>query len=538
MIKKEKVIVSIISVLIIVIGFMLLFNRKKIENVLKNNKNISKIYENSEKKKNEKIFDIKLKDNKLKRILESLSPDKMEMVVSILKDGKLVDFINNPDIISYSENTDYNKAVENAKVIKGLKELALLSPELGKYFKEDLIKNNFDNNIKTIENRPEVIRIKDRITKLLPIKNSKDTFDQLSEENLIEISEILSKSPITVEFVEKKDMKKYDLEEIVEISKTLYKIGSVNPSLAIEIEEMLKGFDIRKAALYGDLYVQDEKYEKELKKEYEEKNYTFEDPFIRYNPYGRTPLAYGMKYEPSSDTELLKVTIMGIGGMPNFSYEKKYTSGDILPIVGLYPKSENIVLIEQLNPSDKKVIKSKKLKLKTIPVDDRLPAIYIEKRVPGSIQPGFNLASYNLKDEGLPFAFDSMGNIRYMLKAGKEMRKVKIEKEDSDVWEVKNDEDKFQLDILGKILGRIGRDDEDNTTSKNKKTKYLVRNNNILTVVSYRDETYPTALFSEYGLDSRDEIFKAIIFYDKNGADENIIEDGERVVLYEGDSEN
>ncbi|MGL4786046.1 MAG: aryl-sulfate sulfotransferase, partial [Cetobacterium sp.] len=193
--------------------------------------------------------------------------------------------------------------------------------------------------------------------------------------------------------------------------------------------------------------------------------------------------------------------------------------------------------IEQLNLNDKKVIKSKKLKLKTVAIDDKLPAIYIEKRVPGSIQPGFNLASYNLKDEGLPFTFDSMGNIRYILKTGKEMRKVKIEKEDSGVWEVKNDEDKFQLDILGKILGRIGRDDED-IASKNRKTKYLVRNNNMLTVVSYRDGAYPTALFSEYGLDSKDEIFKAIIFYDKNGADENIIEDGERVVLYEGDSES
>ena len=192
MIKKEKIIVSIISILIIVIGFMLLFNRKKIENILKSNKSISKIYENSEKKKNEKIFDIKLKDNKLKRILESLSPDKMEIAVLTLKDGKLVDFINNPDIKSYLENKEYNKALENSKVIKGLKDLILLSPELGKYFKEDLIKNNFENSIKTIENRPEVIKIKDRITKLLPIKNSKDTFDQLSEENLIVICEIFS----------------------------------------------------------------------------------------------------------------------------------------------------------------------------------------------------------------------------------------------------------------------------------------------------------------------------------------------------------
>ncbi|WP_418965742.1 hypothetical protein [Cetobacterium sp.] len=537
MIKREKIVVLLISAIVVATGFGLLFNKKKIENILKNNKSISKIYENSEKKKNERIFDTKLKDKNLKRILDGLSTDKMEIAVSILNNGNLVDFINNPNIESYIDNTDYAKALENAKVIKGLKELSLLSPDLGKYFKEDLIKNNFENTIKIVENRPEVIKIRERIIKLLPIKNSKDTFEQLSEENLMQISEILSKSPITVEFVEKKNLKKYDLEEVVEISKTLYEIGNVNPSLAIEIEEMLKGFDIRKAALYGDLYVQDEKYEKELKKEYDEKNYTFDEPFLRYNPYGRTPLAYGMKYEPSGESDLLRVTILGMGGMPNFSYEKKYSSGDILPIVGLYPKAENTVIIEQLNPVDKRVTKIKKLKLKTIPVDDKLPAIYVEKRVPGSIQPGFNMASYNLKDEGLPFTFDSMGNIRYILKTGKEMRKVKIAKEDAGVWEVKNDEDKFQLDILGKVLGRIGRDDEDET-SKNKKTKYLVRNNNILTVVSYRDGAYPTALFSEYGLDSKDEIFKAIIFYDKNGADENIIEDGERVILYEGDSEN
>lgn len=536
MLKKERFIVLFVSIIIIIVSIALLLNKKNIENILKSNQSLSKIYENNEKRKNEKIFDIKLKNNKLKKLLESLSFDKMDIAVSILQDGKLVDFLNNPDINSYIENIDYNRALENAKVIRELKELSLLSPDLSKYFRDELIKNNFENSIKTIENRPEVLKIKDRIIKLLPIKDSKKTFDQLSGDNLIEISEILSKSPITVEFVEKKDMKKYDLEQTVEISKTLYKIGNINPNLAIGINEMLSGFDIRKAALYGDLYVQDEKYEKEIKKEFEANKYTFNEPFLRYNPYGRTPLAYGLKYEVEKP-ELLKVTVLGMGGMPNFSYEKKYTPGELFPIVGLYPKAENTVVIENINPADKKVLKTKKLKLKTYPVDDRLPSIYVEKRIPGSIQPGFNLASYNLKDEGLPFAFDSMGNIRYILKTGKDMRKVKIEKEDSGVWEVKNDEDKFQLNILGKILGRIGRDDEDEAM-KNKKTKYLVRNNNVLTVVSYKDETYPSALFSEYGLDSKDEIFKAIIFYDKDGTDENIIEDGERVILYEGDSEN
>lgn len=537
MLKKEKIIVLLISAIIIITSLGLIMNKKKIEESIKNNKNLAELYQKNEKRKNEKIFYVKLKDDKLRRILANLSSDKMEIATSILKNGRLVDFINNPTVDLYLKNIDYSKALENSSVIKGLKDLSSLSPEIGKYFKEEVVQNNFDSFVKTIENRPEVIKIKDRITKLLPIKNSKSIFEQLSEESLIEISEMLSKSPNTIEFVEKKDLKKYNLEEVAQISKTLYKIGKINPMLAIEIYNMLEGFDIRKAALYGDLYVEDEKFEKQIRKEFENGSYTFETPYLKYNPYGRTPLAYGMKYGENEKVELLRVTVIGVGGMPNFSYEKKYFPGELFPIVGLYPKIENIVLLEQLNPSDKKVIKNKRLKLKTYAVDDRLPSIYIEKRVPSSIQPGFNLASYNLKDEGLPFAFDSMGNIRYILKTGKEMRKVKIEKEDSGVWEVKNDEDKFQLNILGKILGRIGRDDEDSAV-KNKKTKYLVRNNNVLTVVSYKDEVYPSALFSEYGLDSKDEVFKAIIFYDKDGADENIIDDGERVILYEGDSEN
>lgn len=51
MIKREKIVVLLISAIVVATGFGLLFNKKKIENILKNNKSISKIYENSEKKK-------------------------------------------------------------------------------------------------------------------------------------------------------------------------------------------------------------------------------------------------------------------------------------------------------------------------------------------------------------------------------------------------------------------------------------------------------------------------------------------------------
>ncbi|MGL4954664.1 MAG: aryl-sulfate sulfotransferase N-terminal domain-containing protein [Cetobacterium sp.] len=535
--KKEKILILIISLLLILISFGILSSRKEIEKKISNNQKISEIYIKNEKIKNQKIFTSKLKDDRIKLILENLSIDKMNIGISILKNQELVNFLNDKNIETYIEKTDYQKSIENVKVIKAIEELSLLSPELGKYFREYLIKDNFDKIVKIIKNRPEVIKIKSRITKLLPIKNSEVTFKQISEEKLIEISEILSKSPLTVEFVEKKDLKKYNLEEIVEISKTLYNIGILNPLLAIEIGEMLKGFDIRKASLYGDLYVKDEKFEKQIKKEYEKDIFTFDKPYLKYNPYGRTPLAYGLKYGKNEKIELLRITVLGMNGMPNFMYEKKYLPGELFPIVGLFPKTENTVLLEQINSDTKKVEKTNKIKLKTYSIDDQLPSIYIEKRIPNSIQPGFNLASYNLKEEGIPFAFDSLGNIRYILKTGKEMRKVKIEKQNLGIWKLKNDEDEFQLNLLGKILGRIGKENEDKNIM-NQKSKYLIRNNNILTVTSYREGAYPTALFSEYGLDSKDEIFKAIIFYDKNSPEENLIEDGERVFLYEGDSDN
>ncbi|MGL4947166.1 MAG: hypothetical protein ACRC4X_05830, partial [Cetobacterium sp.] len=281
MIKKEKFIILLISASTILISFGLILNRKKIENILKENKVFSKTYERTEQKKNEKIFAIKLKDNKLKILLEELSQDKAAIAITILKNKKLVDFINDGNINSYIENNDYNKALENAKVIKNIEDLSLLSPELGKYFRDDLIKDNFDTFVKIIQNRPEVIKIKSRITKLLPIKNSEVTFKELSENKIMEISEILSRSPITVQFVEKKDLKKYNLEEVVEISKTLYNIGLISPVLAIEIGEILKGFDFRKASLYGDLYIKDEKFEKEIKKEYEKGNFTFQKPYLK-----------------------------------------------------------------------------------------------------------------------------------------------------------------------------------------------------------------------------------------------------------------
>lgn len=535
--KREKSIVIIFSTLMLMFSFTVISNKTKVEEILKNNSIISKFYEKNQKKRFERIFESKINNKKFKNILYGLSVDKMEIVDSILKDKKLVEFLNTDNFEKFTEIRDYKKALENSRIADEIKELSGLSPEIKRYFQTEFLGENYDEVLKKINDRPEVIRMRERIGKLLPIEGSKKTLKNLSEENLMEISEILSKSPVTVQYVEKKDLKNYSLEEIVEISKTLYAIGKINPQLESEIKNMTDGFDIRKAALYGDLYVKDKKYENEIMKEYEKGNYTFDTPYIKNNPYRRTPLSYGIMFKPDKEGEIVRVTILGMNGMPNYTYEKKYFSGDILPIVGLYPKSENTVNLEILDSKTKNVLRTKKLQLKTESVDNRLPVILVNKRNLSGMQSGFNLASYNLKDRGLPFAFDNKGNIRYILDTGKEMGKVRVEKTTLETLEVQNKEDKFEMDILGKILGRIGRDNVEEKL-KNKKTKYLMKTNNILTVVSYRDTQYPYGLFSEYGLDSKEELFQAVIFYDKNSPDENIIDDGERVILYKGEAEN
>lgn len=534
--RKERGLVFTVTILILVLSGLLITKKENFENLLKHNKITSNLYKNNQKKRIENILDSKLKSSELKNILFSLSIDKLDIANSILKDSALTDFLNTKDTNELLKTVDYDTAVKNLKVAQGIVALEGLSPELKNYLRNNVLKDNYEITMTKIKNRPEVIKMRERIPKLLPIKGTESTLENLPEKKLIEISEILLKSPETVEFVEKKDLSKYNLEQIVLISKTLYDIGKIDPTLAIRIADYTKGFDIRKAALYGDLYVRDEKYEKNIIKDFNSKDYTFENPYLKKNPYGRTPLAYALMFKTEEKNIILRTTVLGRDGVPNYTYDKDYKSGEIYPIVGLYPNCENTIRLQMINKETNKLVGERTLKLKTDVVDDRLPAIVIEKRVPTSIQSGVNLVSYNLESEGLPFAFDSMGNIRYILETGKDMRKVRIEKGTVGDWKIKNDEDTFQLDILGKIMGRIGRD-TNQSKLKNKKTKYLIKNNNLLTVISYKSGPYPYALFSEYGLDTKDEVFRAVIYYDKNSASENIIEDGERINLYEGDVE-
>ena len=49
----------------------------------------------------------------------------------------------------------------------------------------------------------------------------------------------------------------------------------------------------------------------------------------------------------------------------------------------------------------------------------------------------------------------------------------------------------------------------------------------------FSDKVYPSGVFSEIGKDSGNELFKARLYYDKNGFEDNSILSGKRIELFQ-----
>ena len=179
----------------------------------------------------------------------------------------------------------------------------------------------------------------------------------------------------------------------------------------------------------------------------------------------------------------------------------------------------------------------KELSINTGALDDILPAIVIEKKIANRMEDGMNLVSFNTKEKAMPFVFDINGNIRYVLDISSTINKAYVGKEDNS-WIVANDKAVFTFDILGKVLStREPKYYAENENWKNgvlfREIQYLPKMNNQLAVYGFSDKlTYPSGVFSELGIDSKQELFKARLYFDRNSFEENNILSGRRIELF------
>src|SRR5699024_2862724 len=82
---------------------------------------------------------------------------------------------------------------------------------------------------------------------------------------------------------------------------------------------------------------QQEEVVEEINSEYEEETYTFEDPFIKVNPYNVAPLTALLKFETETPVEIEVIVGNGEDEVP---IEKKwdgYETEHEIAVLGLYP---------------------------------------------------------------------------------------------------------------------------------------------------------------------------------------------------------
>ena len=393
-----------------------------------------------------------------------------------------------------------------------------------------------------------MILTKEKLLKLTSNKELKEIIKTLNKEQLDKLNTIISGDNGIVEFFNlnpefisnitencnkllTSGLPLGTLERLVAFSKKIDEISNLTPSFKNFITDNMKSIDFRKIYLYGDFYLADKNSNIELEKEYRKKIYTFDEPFIKLNPYGRTPLTALVKVDNSLADKKVSILVRGAFGSEDYSYSTRINSLGELPIVGLFPKCENRV---KISLEDGRI---KELSINTGALDDILPAIVIEKKIANRMEDGMNLVSFNTKEKAMPFVFDINGNIRYVLDISSTINKAYVGKEDNS-WIVANDKAVFTFDILGKVLStREPKYYAENENWKNgvlfREIQYLPKMNNQLAVYGFSDKlTYPSGVFSELGIDSKQELFKARLYFDRNSFEENNILSGRRIELF------
>lgn len=555
--RKEKLLIGS-SVCIIGLGILLYISKEKIMEKLSNSPRLVMTYKESQSKKIKKEIEKKINDKNFNSIMNRLSMEKLEILKESLNFPEVVDALNTKDKNKYtsdkyfSPNVTQEEAIKIANIGRGFGEIEVLSVEFKNYLEKEYPNFNY-NEINKNENKiPDILKIKDKVLKLFPDKDIAEVIKTLDGEQLNKINNIIAGNAEVVSLMEfkeedinnfKKQEEEFfnsrlildDMKKVVATSKGIDEITLVSPKLKEIVDQHLKNIDYKKMSSFGEFYLLDKNSDIELEKQYREKYYTFDSPFIKLNPYGRTPLSAIVKIENEAVGKDVTITIEGKEGSPDYTYKTKVKSNGEIPIIGLYPKAVNKVSLKMPNDG---TLKTKNIVIETSLIDDSLPAVVIEKKVDGSIEQGMNLVSFNTKDESLPFIFDSNANIRYLLIVSPVIKKSLLDRNEKGNWEAVDDNLIFEFDMLGKIVNiqdnnRIKLDENWKNGVLFRNNQYLPKKNNILIVYGFSDKAYPSGVFSEIGKDSGNELFKARLYYDKNSFEDNSILSGKRIELFQ-----
>lgn len=564
--RKEKTIL-ILSFGIIVLGGITCMNKSRLADNFSSNRILNTIYKKNSYKKIKNEIYRKIGDRDFREIIDKLSFEKLEVTSDILKEDALAAAINSGDKKEYLKNLSdekptYEEAQNIYKIVEGFNALETISPEFSSYIKEKFGYEKKDYDVNVLKEIPNTILQKDKLVKLTVNEELKNIIRGLSYDEIKTFSSLTEKNPVLIKILEKpftengKDKfmlkgmdEKYfsqeldyeTMKDIYAVSSDIYTLGNMNLKIKDFFRINLGNFDYNKIANYGGLYLSDRKNEMDIEKEFGEKDYTFENPYIKLNPYNRTPLGALINFKSGYSENPVRITVKGVDGSRDFMYTINKMGEKGIPVINLYPNTENKINIKILSKDRTKIIKEKNILVKTENLDDRLPIVVIEKNygefLKGVLEPGMNTASFVTGEKSLPFIFDNNGKIRYVFNCDETMGKVILKKDKKDDWILDNGKTVIKINSLGKVSGdkievneyeELKIDDDLTKGYTVNHIQYLPKKNNLLIVYGFSNTTYSSAVYSEVDRETREEYFKSRIYFKKNKIEENNIIFGER----------
>lgn len=564
--RKEKTIL-ILSFGIIVLGGITCMNKSRLADNFSSNRILNTIYKKNSYKKIKNEIYRKIGDRDFREIIDKLSFEKLEVTSDILKEDALAAAINSGDKKEYLKNLSdekptYEEAQNIYKIVEGFNALETISPEFSLYIKEKFGYEKKDYDVNVLKEIPNTILQKDKLVKLTVNEELKNIIRGLSYDEIKTFSSLTEKNPVLIKILEKpftengKDKfmlkgmdEKYfsqeldyeTMKDIYAVSSDIYTLGNMNLKIKDFFRINLGNFDYNKIANYGGLYLSDRKNEMDIEKEFGEKDYTFENPYIKLNPYNRTPLGALINFKSGYSENPVRITVKGVDGSRDFMYTINKMGEKGIPVINLYPNTENKVNIKILSKDRTKIIKEKNILVKTENLDDRLPIVVIEKNygefLKGVLEPGMNTVSFVTGEKSLPFIFDNNGKIRYVFNCDETMGKVILKKDKKDDWILDNGKTVIKINSLGKVSGdkievneyeELKIDDDLTKGYTVNHIQYLPKKNNLLIVYGFSNTTYSSAVYSEVDRETREEYFKSRIYFKKNKIEENNIIFGER----------
>ena len=564
--RKEKTIL-ILSFGIIVLGGITCMNKSRLADNFSSNRILNTIYKKNSYKKIKNEIYRKIGDRDFREIIDKLSFEKLEVTSDILKEDALAAAINSGDKKEYLKNLSeekptYEEAQNIYKIVEGFNALETISPEFSSYIKEKFVYEKKDYDVNVLKEIPNTIMQKDKLVKLTVNEELKNIIRGLSYDEIKTFTSLTEKNPVLIKILEKpftengedkfalkgldekyfsQELDYETMKDIYAVSSDIYTLGNMNLKIKDFFRINLGNFDYNKIANYGGLYLSDRKNEMDIEKEFSEKDYTFENPYIKLNPYNRTPLGALINFKSGYSENPVRITVKGVDGSKDFIYTINKMGEKGIPIINLYPNTDNKVNIKILSKDRTKIIKEKNILVKTENLDDRLPIVVIEKNygefLKGVLEPGMNTASFVTGEKSLPFIFDNNGKIRYVFNCDETMGKVILKKDKKDDWILDNGKTVIKINSLGKVSGdkievneyeELKIDDDLTKGYTVNHIQYLPKKNNLLIVYGFSNTTYSSAVYSEVDRETREEYFKSRIYFKKNKIEENNIIFGER----------